>query len=224
MLTRPRSFEYLAATAAMESTPVPGPDSFTSALIHALETLVEEKEEGRFTTVELLNRIKLHEPFPKDQTPVLSDRELKSAAGRIMLHPLKATSSDSQTSPKEASILDPLRRQTLTLHLDFAEKPSQACIEALGRQLNEFQRHKFRVNRVRWGGLRQPTVTRALKASLQRSRRAKRKQASLDVGPLTPTSSDQHSLPKSLDSAEECERQNQGHKGRNKRRKSPLSY
>lgn len=233
----PRSFEYLAATDAMGSTQLPGPDSFTSALVHALETLVKEKAEGRFTTVELVKRIRLHKHFPNDQTPVLSDRDTKSTAGRIMLHPLKETSSNSQSFPKEVATLDPLRRQTLTLHFDFEEKPSQTCIEQLGRRLNGiFERDTLGVNGVRWGGVRQPTVTRALKASLQRSRRlAKRKQASLDIGrsekwlaesvtgPLTPSSSDHHSLPKSSDSSEECERKIQDHKGRNKRRKSSLN-
>ena len=234
---RLRSFEYLAATEAIGSTPVPGPDSFTSALIYALETLVEEKVGGRFTTVELLNKIKLYKHFPKEQIPVLSDREMKPTAGRIMLHPLMKTSSESQSSPKETAHLDPLRRQTLTLHLDFGEKPSQMCIEELGRQLNViFQRRTLGVNRVRWGGVRQSTVTRALKASLQRSRHAKRKQASLGISrsekwlaesvtsPPTPNSSDQHSHPKSLDSSEDGERKTQSPRSRNKRRKPSLSH
>lgn len=66
MLMTLRLFEYLAATKKMASTKVPGDDSFTSALIHALEALVMEKAEGRFTTVELLRKINHDAPhFPK---------------------------------------------------------------------------------------------------------------------------------------------------------------
>ena len=73
----------------MDLTPRPGKDSFTRALIYALKALVEKRQDGRFTTVELLNKIKEAPDFPKDQNPMLSDREKKGSAGRIMLHPLQ---------------------------------------------------------------------------------------------------------------------------------------
>ncbi len=87
---RLRSFEYLAATEEIGFTMVPGEDSFTRALIYALETLVEERTDGRFTTAELLNKIKTDAPhFPKDQNPMLMNREGSHSAGRIMLQPLQ---------------------------------------------------------------------------------------------------------------------------------------
>ena len=140
----------------MATTRVPGEDSFTSALIYALEALVEEK--GMFTTVELLRKIKSHAPnFPSDQIPVLSDRRDDAQAGRIMLHPLHRNQEDgSRTaiSSEETSNLDALKRHTVTLHSDFAKKPPSTDIEILGRHLNQiFERSTFGVNRVRWGGV-----------------------------------------------------------------------
>ena len=210
-LMRLRSFEYLAATEEMGFTPVPGKDSFTRALIYALEALVNEREDGRFTTVALLNKIKNDAPhFPKDQNPMLINREKKFSAGRIMLHPLQKAGSDDESSQKRAASLDPLKGHALTLHFDFSEKPSSTYIELLGRELNEFFERNIGVNRVRWGGMRQSMVARAAKsfqAGLRRRRRASMRlqEANSSTGlsharlaenaldPLTPSSSDQHS-------------------------------
>ncbi|KAF6226904.1 hypothetical protein HO133_008345 [Letharia lupina] len=175
-------FEYLAATKEMATTQVPGEDSFTSALIYALEALVEEK--GMSTTVELLRKIKSHAPnFPSDQIPVLSDRRDDAQAGRIMLHPLHRNQEDgSRTaiSSEETSNLDALKRHTVTLHSDFAKKPPSTDIEILGRHLNQiFERSTLGVNRVRWGGMKRSAAARAVgsfQAGLQRSRRASMKQ------------------------------------------------
>ena len=170
----------------MGTTPYPGPESFTSALIYALEALVDEKGGGPFTTVEVLNKIKLDAPcFPKDQSPVLSDRERgSSGGGRIMLHPLQKENSDNGQprigassldddrdhhltvpSTTGATILDQFKRSVLTLHFDFSEKPSHASVETLGRELNRiFSDSVQGVHRVRWGGIRQSMAARALKA------------------------------------------------------------
>lgn len=189
---------------------MPGQDSFTSALIWALESLVKEKEDGRFTTVELRNKIMDAPDFPEDQDPVLFHREKESPTGRIMLHPLQRQGSDTRLSPKEAACLDPFKRHTLTLHFDFGANPSQTYIETLGRELNDIFRRNVGVSRVRWGGKRQSMVARAAKtfqASLKRSRRASMrlqqatsaanfsdtKLSENALEPLTPSSSDQHS-------------------------------
>lgn len=206
-----RSFEYLAATHEMGSTKVPGIDSFTSALIYALESLVEESEDGRFTTVELLNKIKLEAPhFPKDQNPMLINREKKFSAGRIMLHPIQKQGSDDELSRKEVTSLDPFKAESLILHFDFSKKPSRAYIEMFGRGLNEIFERDVNINQVRWGGIRQSMAGRVAKRfrdTLERNRRASMRlqQANASVGssnaklaesapdPLTPASSDQHS-------------------------------
>ncbi len=216
LFTHFRYFEYLAATGPMGGTPVPGRDSFTSALIHALEHLVNHKAEGRFTTVELLNRIKDDSPdFPKDQTPVLSDRKRVGPGGRLMLHPIHPESTKTQIIPSQSPHLESAKMQTVTLHFDFSEKPPLENIEALGLELNKVCEHNsLRVNGVRWGGLKQSMTARAIQSFRQiflrgRQRRASelREQESIlsDCGeessahhtpePPTPSSTSQHSPP-----------------------------
>lgn len=170
----------------MGKTPVPGPDSFTSALTWALEALVEEKgdQEGRFTTDELLRKIQHDAPdFPEGQEPVLSNRKPgDTSAGRIMLHPLDRNGTKAQSPAKEGTSLDldQAKRQTLTLHLDFAEKPSNVSIETLGYQLNGiFDPNTLGVNRVRFGSLRSSVFNRATKrfaAVAERHRRSSGRQ------------------------------------------------
>ena len=203
----------------MGTTRVPGHDSFTSALIWALKSLVKEKENGRFTTVELRNKIKADAPdFPEDQNPVLVPRLKQPSTVRIMLHPLQKKGLNeqglvNQLTLKKAASLDPFKRHTLTLHFDFGNKPSQIHIETIGRELNGvFRRTDIGVSRIRWGGRRQSMVARAAKSfsdTLKKHRRANLKllevipasvypntqlsESALD--PLTPYSSDQHSPP-----------------------------
>ena len=187
-------FEYLAATGSTETTKVPGEDSFTSALTYALKTLVKEKPDGRFTTIELLWVIKHRCPkFPEDQTPVLSDREENTPAGRIMLHPLHRGDSNASNA---ISAPDPFKETTLTLHFDFADKPSDEHIVVLGRGLNSFfERRNLRMNGIRWGGTQNKAAryARPFVASLRRRRASsQRPQAFTDIdtsraGPVSRT-------------------------------------
>lgn len=209
-LTTIRSFEYLAATGAMSGTPVPGKTSFTSALIHALEYLIEEKPEGRFTTDEILRAIRSYKEFPADQTPILSDREHNNAQGRIMLHPLQVEGSKINMPLKGPEAMVPAERQTMTLHFDFGEKPSMTNVERLGCELNKiFERNTLGVNGVRWGGLRtkQSMVAQVVSTLKDRVRRSsiRRERASISIerseewqaqdtpGLPTPSSTGQHS-------------------------------
>lgn len=189
----------------------PGKDSFTRALIFALEALVEERSDGRFTTVELLNKIKEAPHFPNDQNPILVDREKKFSTGRIMLHPLQGKGSNGHVSRKKAAGLDPLKGHTLTLHFDFSEKPSPTYVETFGRALNDVFARNVSVNRVRWGGMRQATIAGRIAKTFQNRLRRYRRQslrlqqanssdsffdtrlAQSPLDPLTPSSSEQHS-------------------------------
>ena len=170
---------------------MPGQESFTSALIYALETLSQQKKEGRFTTVELLRTIKDHAPhFPKDQDPILSERgNMHAPAGRIMLHPLRRDGTMSQI-PNE---MDLAKKHTVTLHFDFGEKPSEGHLETLGRDLNGiFERNSLEVHRVRWGGMRASMIARAasgFQAPLRERRASQREErAPLEarLAPQTP--------------------------------------
>ena len=122
--------------------------------------------------------------LPKDQEPVLSNRNRNSnvSAGRIMLHPLQETGSSTQNPPKEETLDDLARRQILTLHFEFDEKPTGKQIKTLSEDINEmFERNSVKVNGVRWGSMR----SKALKAaaafidSLQRIRRNSESRRSL---------------------------------------------
>ena len=195
-----RLFEYLAATREMSTTRGPGDKSFTEALIYSLEAL--EKEKGRFTTVELLNHIIHHAPnFPKNQTPVLSNRKGNDQAGRIMLHSIREipNGQKSASSTDECTIQDAFKRRTVTLHIDFRDQPSLTDIETLGTQFNYlFERSSLSVNLIRWGGMQGSAALRALgnfqAGGLKRSRRVsmEQQQATLDMGAVGRWSSEKN--------------------------------
>ena len=166
-LNEHRLFEFLAACGPTGSTKPPGKDSFTSALIYALEKLVEERQGGSFTTIDLLQVIQREAPyFPRDeQTAMISDRQKTTLGGRIggriVLHPLQKEGPITPAAPEEG---DPAKRHTVTLHLDFRDKPAKDNIKEIGEELNKFfELHRLGLNRIRWGGMqcRQATVARA---------------------------------------------------------------
>ncbi|KAL8935043.1 MAG: hypothetical protein Q9211_004910, partial [Gyalolechia sp. 1 TL-2023] len=170
-----RLFEYLAAASNQGTTEVPGPGSFTSALTFALESLREEKPEGRFTTDELLRKIKEAPHFPKNQNPILSDREHKKpAGGRIMLHPLRSDQTKFGKNFKDTSV-NQWKGHVVTLHFEFGEgKPSEDQVITLGRRFNDlFERNALGVHRIRWGCMRRSTfglVVSRFRGSLRRRR------------------------------------------------------
>lgn len=108
----------------MGVTTRPGKDSFTRALICALEALVVETSDSRYTMVRLL-KIKGAPHFRNDQNPVISDCKKKLSASRPVLHLFQGERSDDELSWKEAASLDLVRkRHTLTLRFDFSNKLS----------------------------------------------------------------------------------------------------
>ena len=231
----------------MGSTKVPGRDSFTSALIYALETLRNERENGRFTTVDLLNKINSDAPhFPKEQHPLLFNRAKMFPTGLILLHPLQNAGSDDASSRSTLAEPETFTETTLTLHYDFSEKPSPAYIEMFGNSLNKhFQGHGG-INRVRWGGLSQSLsedrLKRQQRAIVEVSRRAASANTTTALDILTPPASSRSSLRtmepvakgspsadissvssiKPLDSNDEDEGQTEEPKGRRKRRRTAL--
>ncbi|KAL8895784.1 MAG: hypothetical protein Q9207_008010 [Kuettlingeria erythrocarpa] len=158
-----RLFEYLAATGIKGWTAVPGPNSFTKALIFALEHLVQKKE-GRFTTVDLLRTIRSYEHFPRAQEPVLSDRKYPlNKAGRIMLHPLRPGNGDAEKALDTVGPHAVGNGQSMTLHFDFSEDVGESHLKILGKTLTGmFERNTLGVYRVRWGGLEDTMVVRAV--------------------------------------------------------------
>ena len=91
-----RIFEFLGAAGAAQTTPMPGPKSFTTALIWALEALAKDRD--RFTSSELLSKILDAPEFGFDgQLPCLAERTLHCVR-RLVLEPL-ALEVDTPTSP-----------------------------------------------------------------------------------------------------------------------------
>jgi hypothetical protein len=81
-----RIFEFLGAAGAGQTTPMPGPNSFTSALIWGLEELAKECD--RFTSSELLEKVSNAPDFGfHGQLPCLAERTLHCVR-RLVLEPL----------------------------------------------------------------------------------------------------------------------------------------
>ncbi|KAL8792868.1 MAG: hypothetical protein Q9195_004510 [Heterodermia aff. obscurata] len=185
-----RLFEFLAATKANATTKVPGKESFTSALIHALGELVDQAPEGRFTTSQLLAKITEHEHFPKDQEPQLVERgDSHKRAGRIMLHPIQRDGIASKV-PEERPGMDQTKKYTVTLYFDFTSRPSQGNIMTLGKGMNEIFRHNnLEVLQPRWGGMKPSATARALnrfQAFLRRRRSSHAEKRPIIEGQCSP--------------------------------------
>ena len=159
-----RLIEFLGAAKHLKTTAVPGKNSFTSALIYALDTLVEKKEGGRFTTDELLRTIREAPHFPKEQEPCfIGRRDQHTRAGRIMLHPIGRNGMERKVPSEADQIKKEAKKHTVTLHFDFNNKPSDESIVNLGLGLNDlFSKHRnLEVFRVRWGEMRASATVRA---------------------------------------------------------------
>lgn len=91
------TWEYLGASLADDTTPAPGPNSFTSALIDALRRLLDDCAGASFTTMDLQNalieeqkkRASREDPPRHVKNGVLLTRS-KENKRRIELRPLKA--------------------------------------------------------------------------------------------------------------------------------------
>ena len=171
----------------MGTTARPGPKSFTSALIYALEELLRNRPGGRFTTTELLREIMHRAPhFPKDQTPVLSNREDDDVAGRIVLHPLKeghrtgqvdrekvATTVEHEEKSEEPiqPVVEHLSKRVLTIHFDYPQRPSIEQITALaGPIMHNIQRNRLGVG-IRFGSVQHTTTGRVIRRFARGSKR-----------------------------------------------------
>ncbi|KAI4164461.1 MAG: hypothetical protein LQ342_001774 [Letrouitia transgressa] len=174
-------FEYLAASKNQDTTEIPGPSSFTSALIYALKSLSDEKEGGRFTTAELSKRIRTAPEFPKAQIPMLEDREdgpdrSYHDVGRIILHPLEKAGTPTEI-PDEIALAP---KHVLTLHFEFGGKPPDDNLTVFTSELrNAYEGQNIGLRRVRWGGERATTFARATRwfeRGLNKRRESTRKQ------------------------------------------------
>jgi hypothetical protein len=144
-----RSFEYLAATSAASTTPSPGDRSFTSALIWALKKFAEEETPRKFTTTELVNKIREGPNFPPDQVPTLMARDPHSVQ-RIVLAPLPGGEKTG------AAVEEPPRTvpTCLELRFFFDKEPQERELEDLAQALKKhINRGSGSLYKVYFGGL-----------------------------------------------------------------------
>ena len=144
-----RSFEYLAATSAASTTPSPGDRSFTSALIWALKKFAEEETPKKFTTTQLVNKIREGPNFPSDQVPVLMARDPHSVQ-RIVLAPLPSgekTGLAVDESPRTVPAC-------LELRFFFEKEPPEHELEDLALALKKhINRGSGSLYKVYFGGM-----------------------------------------------------------------------
>ena len=145
---------------------------------------MDERQGGRFSIIDLYQVIHCDAPhFPKEQRAVISDRQKNALrGGRIVLHPLKEEGPVNPLTPEE---VDPSKLHTVTLHFDFSDAPTKDDIEHIGDEFNMvFERRRFGLNCIRWGGMqcRQATIARAAKTLLALY---KKRERSVSIGNLS---------------------------------------
>ena len=147
-----RIFEFLGASGPDQTTPLPGPDSFTSALTWAMKELAQD---GCFMSSELLEKILSAERFPRGgQLPCLSERGLHSVR-RLILEPLpepaKGTGSPQQRNREETtdSFEYSLNLQFLLPKIPSDDEITKMC-DGLKELINS---HHFIAKQILWKGL-----------------------------------------------------------------------
>jgi len=148
-----RIFEFLGACSAEETTFLPGPDSFTSALIWGLEKLAEEK--GAFTNPELFEQILQAPKFPSGrQQPCYNERGIHCPM-RLILEPLKETLPETATralvkSEETAALME----YCLTLDFLLPSLPNEQDLKKMCDGLKNLIKSKHIVARqILWRGL-----------------------------------------------------------------------
>jgi hypothetical protein len=129
-----RNFEFLGASGANETTPIPGERSFTHALIKALETLSQSTD--GFTTAELHLKILKCPTFPKDdQTPCHGSRT--NCPERLLLAPLDPPDAmyTSTASLSRDNSQPPPIQYCLTLDFLLTSLPSEHDLTKLCNSL-----------------------------------------------------------------------------------------
>jgi hypothetical protein len=113
--SRGRCFEFLAACTADQKTRKPGPDSFTSALIWALEQLAAKPF---FNSSELQHMVTKAPKFPKNQFPQLFDR-FDPSPEHISIAPLTTQNKCGSETAQYREELDLSKGEYLDLRFYF---------------------------------------------------------------------------------------------------------
>jgi hypothetical protein len=148
-----RIFEFLGGTSSNGLARLPGKESFTRALIWALEELADEKD--GFTTSRLYSKILIAPDFPHhEQTPVLSERR-GDCLKRLVLAPLEAPpNKEQQEEPKTPPLEKFSFECSLTLQLLFPKLPNTADVEEMCNGFKELVRTgELKANQIIWRGM-----------------------------------------------------------------------
>ncbi|KAI4175771.1 MAG: hypothetical protein LQ343_001384 [Gyalolechia ehrenbergii] len=163
-----RCFEFLGATSSGATTRCPGPASFTSGLIWALEVLAKEHE--RFTTTTLANKIRQAPNFPKKQVPTLQERNDLSSLRRIVVAPLVEGQVNTKALATVGATTSPQTWGFLYLSISLEGRPSKADVAKLGKDVSlMIETSDLKVRNVKWGELFRysPMLRKAVRAFLR---------------------------------------------------------
>ncbi|MCJ1423613.1 Phosphatidylinositol-4-phosphate 5-kinase [Sticta canariensis] len=148
-----KSFEFLGACCSGNQTRSPGEESFTTALIWALNALLENHI--RFTVAQLSRKIREAPNFPKDQYPVQLDRSY-NAIERIVLAPLAETDGKTEATPNDSNDTND-NQGHLTLKFVFDKVPSTQTIKTFAKSLDlAIRKNEIPIKRIGWGGFQPP--------------------------------------------------------------------
>ena len=128
-------FEFLGACCEGQLTAPPGPKSFTSALIWALQQL---KDVGRFSTPELQAKIKEFEHFPKHQQPHLNPRDPTASSDWIFL------ASNDQSKKEEPAVSQSVvvNHHHLDIRFHFSDNLDTHTFQRLAGELKRLMDNK----------------------------------------------------------------------------------
>ncbi|KAF7503041.1 hypothetical protein GJ744_004679 [Endocarpon pusillum] len=148
-----RIFEFLGATGPDGTTPLPGKDSFTSALIWALEQLADEH--ARFMSNELLEKILKAPGFSEQgQVPCMNGRG-PHCVRKLILEPMDLDEEKAQANPErgreEAS---EIFKYCLNLQFLLPDAPKDKDIQRLCGSLREsILTDRICARQILWQGL-----------------------------------------------------------------------
>ena len=195
-----RSFEYLAASTS-PYTRSPGKQSFTSALIWALEKLAHQppreasQASPMFTTSKLAKTISECPDFPEEQNPSLTTRDIE-AWQHIILAPLPADgvasltpapNSEHEDGGEEDDEDDKSNDQFLSLTFHFKHKQDESeLLKKLADHLKKFMKVEPSLHKVQWGGLWSGLATPPGHRWRVAVRKLKLKMLSEGISPISP--------------------------------------
>ena len=151
--SEPRLYELLAASSFDKLTHGPGPESFTTAMISALQALLEEHRGHPFTVQQLCEKINLHPERRMIQSQVW--RRLKQYERNIAFGPQLEVEKEKWSSLGKTCA-------TLTLELPLlVESLSSDQIQDLARDFCKAIKHKRLVRTIEWRSLERIEPTRS---------------------------------------------------------------